>query len=139
MAVAVSNTFTELAHELLDDGVAEAQAMQLGTSALGKRLAATTIADGKSLHVLLQIEIEELEDQVELVAVGMNDVEEAHNVGVAHLLEERNFANGGGGNAFIFSLETDLFECDNPAAVGKIARLVDNTVSTCRSRRNACQ
>lgn len=131
VTVAVADTLAQLAHELLDDCVAKTQAVEIGTSTLGKGLAATTVSDGERLHVLLQVAVEELEDEVQLVTVGMDNVEQAHNVGIAHLLEEGNLADGGRGNALILGFKTDLLECDDSATVGKVARLVDDTVGTC--------
>ncbi len=75
VAVAVAHARAQLAHELLDDGLAETQRVQLRASALGQRLAPSALADGQRLHVLLQVQVEELEDEVELVAVGVHNVE----------------------------------------------------------------
>ena len=72
------------------------------------------------------------------MTVGMDNVEQSHNVGITHLLEEGNLADGGGGNALILGLKTNLLERDNSAIVGKVSRLVDNTVGTC-IKWNACQ
>lgn len=100
-----------------------------------QRLATTTLADRQSLHVLLQIHVQVLEDEVELVAVGVDDVEEAHDVGVVHFLEKRDLANGSGRNTFIFGFKTDLLEGDN-ALVGsaQVEGFVDNTVRACEGR-----
>ena len=68
------------------------------------------------------------------MTVGMDNVEQSHNVGITHLLEEGNLADGGGGNALILGLKTNLLERDNSAIVGKVSRLVDNTVGTCIKR-----
>ena len=99
---------------------------------LRQRLAATTLADGKSLHVLLQIHVQILEDEVELVAVGVDDVEEAHDVGVVHFLEKRDLANGSGRDTLILGFETDLLEGDN-ALIGsaQVEGFVNNTVRAC--------
>ena len=72
------------------------------------------------------------------MAICVDNVEKAHNVGVVHFLEERNLANGSGGNTLIFGLETDLLEGDN-ALVGraKVKGFVNNTVRACEGRR--CQ
>jgi hypothetical protein len=102
---------------------------------LRQRLAATTLADGKSLHVLLQIHVQILEDEVELVAVGVDDVEEAHDVRVVHFLEKRDLTNGSGRDTFIFSFEADLLEGDN-ALIGsaQVEGFVDNTVRACEGK-----
>ena len=102
---------------------------------LRQRLAATTLADGKSLHVLLQIHVQILEDEVELVAVGVDDVEEAHDVRVVHFLEKRDLTNGSGRDTFIFGFEADLLEGDN-ALIGsaQVEGFVDNTVRACEGK-----
>jgi len=64
------------------------------------------------------------------VAVGVHDVEEAHDGGVVHFFEEGNFADGGGGDAFVFCFETDLLEGDDAAGVGEVAGFVDDAVCT---------
>jgi hypothetical protein len=99
---------------------------------LRQRLAATTLAHRQCLHVLLQVQVQVLEDEVELVAVGVDDVEQADDVRVVHFLEQRNLANGGGRDALILSLETDLLQRNN-ALVGsaQVESLVDDTVRTC--------
>jgi hypothetical protein len=104
---------------------------------LRQRLAATTLAHGQCLHVLLQIQVQVLEDEVELVAVGVDDVEEADNVWVVHFLEQRNLADGGRRNALILGLETDLLQ-RNDALVGsaQVESLVDDTVRTCKERQS---
>jgi len=66
------------------------------------------------------------------VAVGMDNVEQAHDIGVVHFLEKRNLANGSRGNTFIFSLKTDLLE-RNDALVrsAQVKGFVNNTVRAC--------
>jgi hypothetical protein len=64
VTVAVSDSFAQLAHELLDHRVTQAKSSKIRTRAFRKCLASTTITNRKSLHVFLQIEVEELEDQV---------------------------------------------------------------------------
>ena len=100
--------------------------------ALGQRLATSTLADRESLHVLLQIHVQVLEDEVELVAVGVDNVEQANDVRVVHFLEQRNLADGRGRDALILGLETDLLQRNN-ALVGsaQVESLVDDTVRTC--------
>lgn len=140
MAVAVSDALAKLAHELLDDILAQSQVVQAGACTFGQGLTPTSIADGKSLHVLLQIKVEELEDKVQLmalVAVGVDNVEETHNVGVAHLLEQGDFADGGGGNTLIFGFEADLFERNNAPVVEQVAGLVDDTIRSYRGYKKS--
>lgn len=65
------------------------------------------------------------------MSVGVYDVEKADNVGVIHLLEKRDLSNGGGRDALVFSLETDLLQGDNSIVLGgEIASFVDNTVGS---------
>jgi hypothetical protein len=47
------------------------------------------------------------------MTVCMYDIEESDDVRIVHLLEERDLANSGTRNPFIFSFETYLLECDN--------------------------
>ena len=97
-----------------------------------QRLATTTLAHRQRLHVLLQIQVQVLEDEVELVAVGVDNVEQANDVRVVHFLEQRNLADGRGRDALILGLETDLLQRNN-ALVGsaQVESLVDDTVRTC--------
>lgn len=102
---------------------------------LGQGLATSALADGKSLHVALEVEVEVLEDEVQLVAVGVDDVEQADNVRVVHLLEQGDFADGGRRNAFVLGLEADLLERDDALVRrGQVAGLVDDAVGTWRGR-----
>lgn len=131
MGVAVAHTLAQLHHELLDHVRVHAQLLTRQPRALGQGLAAPTIADWQCLHVLLQVEVEELEDEVELVAVGVYDVEQADDVGVVHLLEQRDLANGSRGDALIFGFEADLLERDDALVLCcEVAGLVDNSVSS---------
>lgn len=131
MAVAVTDTLAQLAHELLDHLITKTKTAEVWTRAFWESLAAATITDWQCLHVFLEIKVEELEDEVELVAVGVDNVEETDNVWVVHLLEEGNLADGGGWDTLIFGLETDLLESDNASVVEEIAGLVDDTVGSC--------
>lgn len=130
MAVAVSDTFAQLAHELLHHRIAETQPSQVRPRAHGQRLASATIADRERLHVFLEIKVEELKHQVELVAICVDYVEESDNVRVVHLLEERDLADGSAGDSFIFCLETDLLERDDTIAVEEVLGLVDDAVGS---------
>ena len=54
------------------------------------------------------------------------------DVVVVHLLEERDLADGGGRDALILGLQTDLLERDNALVGGaQVKSLVNNTVRTC--------
>jgi len=104
--------------------------------ALRQGLAATTLADRQSLHVLLQIHVQVLEDEVKLVAVGVDNVEEAHDVGVVHFLEKRDLTDGSGRDTFIFGFEADLLEGDNTLiGSAQVEGFVDNTVRACEGKR----
>jgi hypothetical protein len=108
VSMAVAHALGQLHHELFDHCVVHAQRLSKQARALGQRLATAALADGQRLHVLLQIAVEELEDEIQLVAVGVYDVEQPHNVRVVHLLEQRDLADGGGRDAFILSFQADL-------------------------------
>lgn len=64
VGVAVLDAIAKLEHELADDLVTETEVHQMRRRALGQGLASTTIAHRKSLHILLEIEVEELKDEV---------------------------------------------------------------------------
>lgn len=135
VGVAVADTGAQLVHELLDHGVAETHVASAAVhAALGERLSTASLRDGQSLHVLLQIQVEVFEDEIQLVAVGVDNVEQAHNVGVAHLLEERDLADGRRRDALILGFQTDLLECDD-AVVGRgeVAGFVNNTICACKT------
>lgn len=53
---------------------------------LRQRLASSTLRDRQRLHVLLQIQVEVLKDEVQLVAIRMHDIEQTDNVRVVHFL-----------------------------------------------------
>jgi hypothetical protein len=127
VAMAVTNTLNQLSHELLHHGVAQTQ-VGAQHRAIRQGLATTTLANRQSLHVFLQVTVEKLKDKVKLVAVGVNNVQQLDDVGILHLLEERDLANGSAGDALIFGLETDLFQSDDTVGVVQFASLVDDTV-----------
>lgn len=130
VSVAVSDSLAQLHHELLDHLRSQGDVQP---RALGQRLAATTLVDRERLHVLLQIDVEVLEDEVELVTVGVYDVQEAHNVLVVHLLEQGDLADGSGRHAFVFGLEPDLLEGDDALVLGRqVLCLVDDSVRACQ-------
>ena len=100
--------------------------------ALRQCLPSTSLTDGQSLHILLQIQIQELKHQVQLMSIRMNDVEETHNVRVVHLFEQGDFADCGTGDAFIFGFETDFLEgYDAVIGGGEVAGFVDYAVGPC--------
>ena len=77
-------------------------------------------------HVLLQVLVEELEDEVEL-AVGLDAVLELDDVVVLELAEEADLPQGRGGDALVLDLETDALQGDD-FIVGPVPGLVDHTV-----------
>lgn len=130
MRVAVSDATTELHHELLNDGGAHSHAGQVGGASVGERLSASTLADGKGLHKLLEVQIEKFEHEVQLMTIGVDDIQETDNGRVAHFLEKRDLSDGGGGDTLIFGFETDLLQGDDTAAGGEISGAIDDTIST---------
>lgn len=128
MRVAVPDAIAQLHHKLANDTFTETMVREVRRRTLRESFASSAVAHRQRLHILFQIHIEELKDEVELVAVGMNDVEESYDVGVAHLLEQGDFPNGGAGNTLIFGFETNLLERYYASPVLEISSLVDDTV-----------
>lgn len=129
VGVAVAHALAQLHHELLDHGVVHDQCLARQPRALGQRLATAALVDGQRLHVLLEVAVEELKHQVQLVAVGVHNVEQAHNVRVVHLLEQRDLADGRRRHALVLGLEADLLERHDALVLGgEVARLVYDTV-----------
>jgi hypothetical protein len=62
------------------------------------------------------------------VAISVDDVQQLHDVGVLHLLEQGDLADGCAGDTLIFGLETDLFQSDDTVGRVQFAGLVDDTV-----------
>lgn len=62
------------------------------------------------------------------MAIGVDDVEEAHNVRVVHLLQERDLADGCAWDALIFGFEADLLQRNDAIVVQEVLSLVDDTV-----------
>lgn len=135
VAVAVSDAGAKLPHELLYHGVSQAQTAQGFAGALRQCLASATVSDGQCLHVLLQIEVEKFEDEVQLMSVGVDDVEQLHDVRVPHLLEEGDFSDGSARHTLVLSLEANLLQGYDPAMVGKVSSLVHDSVGAWRRVR----
>lgn len=129
VAVAVPDALDELGHELLDHCLSQAH-VQGHQRSIWKGFAAATFADWKSLHVLFEIEVKEFEDEVQLVAICVDNIEEPHNVWIFHLLEQGDFPNGGARDTLIFSLEADLLQGDDTVGVAEFTGLVDNAVGS---------
>jgi hypothetical protein len=90
------------------------------------------LTDRQGLHVFLQIKVHELKDEVQLMAIGVDDIEQAKDVGIVHFLEQADFANGGGRDALVFGLETNLLEGnDAVVGMGQVAGFVDDSVRAC--------
>ena len=99
---------------------------------LRQRLPPPTLTDGQRLHILLEIQVQELEDEVQLVAVGVHDVEQAHDGVVVHLFEQGDLADGGAGHAPVFGLQADLLQRDDAVVRGReVAGFVDDAVGAC--------
>lgn len=64
------------------------------------------------------------------MAVGVDDVEQSHDICVVEFSQDRNLTYGGAGDTLVFSLETDLFEGDDAAVVAEITGFVDNSIGT---------
>jgi hypothetical protein len=64
MSMAIPHTLAQLHHKLLHHLVVHAQTLARKTRTLWQRLAPSTLANRKRLHVLLQIQIQELKDEV---------------------------------------------------------------------------
>lgn len=52
------------------------------------------------------------------MSFGVDNVKQSYDVGVAHLLEQGDFADGGAGYTLVLGFETDLLQCDDSATVG---------------------
>jgi hypothetical protein len=129
MRVAIFYALHQLGHELLDNFRTQPKSVQMGARSLGQCLSATALSDRKRLHVFLEVQIEKFEDEIELVAVGVHNIEELHNVWIVHLFEQRNFANGCARHAFILGFKADLLEGDNTlVGGGQVAGFVDDSV-----------
>lgn len=62
------------------------------------------------IQVLFQVHLKELKDQIQS-ALLHDDINEADNVGMVELLEQRHLPDSGGWNSFLLRLEADLFHC----------------------------
>mmetsp|Transcript_56948 Transcript_56948/g.180181 ORF Transcript_56948/g.180181 Transcript_56948/m.180181 type:complete len:344 (+) Transcript_56948:281-1312(+) len=96
--VAVRHALEELVHEVLDGGA-------------GQRVGRAT---AREVHVLLEVRVEVLEDQVEdglVVLLHVLDREEANHVdALAEHLQEGDLAKGGGRDALLLHLEAGLLQ-----------------------------
>lgn len=62
--------------------------MTLPHRAFWQWLASASLTDRQRLHVLLEIQVQEFEDEIELVSVCVHDIEETDDGGIVHLLEK---------------------------------------------------
>lgn len=79
-----------------------------------------------AVHVLLEVVLEVLEDEVKLV-LAVNDIHQLDNIGVLELLEQGDLANGSRGNALILGIKPDLLQGDDGLRL-LVAGLVHDTV-----------
>lgn len=84
------------------------------------------LADG--VHVLLEVLVKELEDQVQLL-LGVENILKADDVRVLQLAEEGDLANGSAGNTFILGVQAGLLE-SHKLLSHLISCHVNNTVGT---------
>lgn len=98
-------------------------------------LSSPALAHRQCLHIFLEVQVHELEDEVEFVAICVNNVEQSHDIRVVHLLQQADFANGSGRDAFIFGFETDLLEGDDAlVGRGQVAGLVNDAIGACEPK-----
>lgn len=70
------------------------------------------------------------------MTVGVHNVEQTDDVGVHHLLQEGNLADGGGGDAFVFGFEADLLQrYDALVGRGQVAGFVYDAVCACEEEK----
>jgi len=78
------------------------------------------------VHVLFQVFVEELKDEVKLV-LGVHNFVKPDNGWVVKFLQQGNLSDGSGWDTFIFSLNLDLLQ-RNDGARASVNCLVDGTV-----------
>lgn len=108
VTVAITDAFDQLSHKLFDHGISQAHVAAEG-GAIWEDFTTSTLTDRKSLHILFEVEVQVFENEIEFVAVGMNDVQQLHDIGVVHFFQKGDFTNGRAGNAFILGLQSNLF------------------------------
>lgn len=129
--VAKLDALAELFHPLLNHVGAEAEGAQSVAGVFREGLAAAALLLGQAFHELLEIHVEKFKDQIELMAVGVYNIEQTDYVLVLHLLQQRNLADGGRRDTLIIGFEANFLQSDYFPLVGKIPSLVDNTISSC--------
>lgn len=128
VAVAVTDALNKLCHEFLDHRFSQSNPVYIQAGAVWECLAPSTFAHRKSFHVFLEVEVEEFEDEVELVAVRVNNVQQPYDVGIIHLLEQGDLADRCAGHSLIFGLESYLLQGDDSVGVGEFAGFVHHTI-----------
>lgn len=125
--MAVAESLDQLAHEFLHH-----RSVQTNAHLRSIRQGSTTTAlmDRQGIHVPLQIKIQELHDEVKLVAVDINDVKQADNVRVFHFFEKGDLPDRGTRDALILGLEPDLLQSNDAVWVVQLASFVDDAVSS---------
>lgn len=105
--VAESDATEDLLHERLDHGLRESDAL------------VDVVAGLVLVHERFEIVRHELEDQIQPAGLGLDDVEELHDVGVVQFAKERDFANDIAGNAALGRLISEWDALDGNLLVGR--------------------
>ena len=101
-----SDATEDLLHERLDHGLRQSDAL-------------VDVVTGLILvHEGLEIMRDEFEHQVQPPGLGLDDVEELHDVGVVQFAKERDFANDIAGNAALGRLISERDSLDGNLLVG---------------------
>lgn len=86
----------------------------------------TFLAQHCSLHVLLQIAVHEVEDQLQLILSGY-DFPKANNVRMGESLEEGDLSDRSGGESLVLMVQSDFLDCDD-VVCEFVPCLVDHSV-----------
>jgi len=104
--VAESDATEDLLHERLDHGLRKADAL-------------VDVVTGLILiHEGFEIVRHELEHQIQAAGLGLDDIEELHDVGVVQFAKEGDFANNVAGNAALGRLISEWDALDGTLLVG---------------------
>lgn len=127
VAVTITNSLDQLGHKFLHHGIAQSH-VPAEVGAIREDFTASTLTDRKSLHILFEVEVQEFEHEIELVAVGMDNVQQSHDVRIVHFFQQGDFTDRRAGNALIFRLQSDLLQGDNAVGMGELAGLVNDAI-----------
>lgn len=117
--VAESDATEDLLHERLDHGLGQSDAL------------VDVVAGLILVHEGLEIVRHELEHQIQSAGLGLDDVEELHDVGVVQFAKERDFANDVAGNTALGRLISERDALDGNLLVGcRPTTAVDHAVRT---------